>query len=103
MCGVGCCTSTKAIPEFSGIAASNFLNASSPPADAPIPTTARGRSLRVSEIFFLMGFLYGFHSSNKGFKAIKDTFIYCRLFEEDTLSKKLVKNGRLEVREKQYG
>src|ERR1019366_2240058 len=37
--GSKCCTNTNALPESSGMALSNFLKASNPPAEAPIPTT----------------------------------------------------------------
>ena len=39
--GCKCWTSTYAIPENSGMAFNNFLNASKPPAEAPIPTTGK--------------------------------------------------------------
>ena len=38
-CGSKCWTSTKAIPLLAGILAKNRVNASNPPADAPMPTT----------------------------------------------------------------
>src|SRR5262245_30061434 len=38
-CGARCCTSTMANPGCGGRACSSCVNASSPPADAPIPTT----------------------------------------------------------------
>src|SRR5664279_2896148 len=39
--GSRCCTSTKASPVSSGSAPSNCVNASNPPADAPIPTMGK--------------------------------------------------------------
>src|SRR5262249_59903743 len=38
--GARCCTNTMANPGLGGRACSSWLKASSPPADAPIPTTA---------------------------------------------------------------
>jgi hypothetical protein len=41
-CGSRCCTTTKDMPLSGGIAVKNFWKASSPPAEAPIPTTGGG-------------------------------------------------------------
>ena len=40
--GSRCCTSTNAMPVSFGKCLSNLVNASSPPADAPMPTTGKG-------------------------------------------------------------
>src|SRR5271166_3949607 len=48
--GSRCWTSTKAMPLFAGIALKNFLNASSPPAEAPSPTTVHSGAARRSSL-----------------------------------------------------
>src|SRR4029453_13169812 len=40
-CGSRCCTSTKPMPVSSGRFLSNSVNASNPPAEAPMPTTGK--------------------------------------------------------------
>ena len=42
--GSWCCTTTKAIPLFPGMCLKNCSIASRPPADAPMPTNARGEA-----------------------------------------------------------
>jgi len=43
--GSRCCTSTNPMPVFGGRAASNWVNASSPPAEAPMPTIGNNAPL----------------------------------------------------------
>src|SRR5579872_3095711 len=50
--GSRCCTRINAIPEDSGIAFSSRLNASSPPAEAPTPTTGNPSDERYPELCF---------------------------------------------------
>lgn len=56
--GSRCWMSTKAMPLLGGIASRNFWNASSPPADAPNPTTGNARGLAAG-LRFNPGFPFG--------------------------------------------
>src|SRR5690606_16357141 len=52
--GDRCSTTTNAMPGSAGMCLKKVFSASMPPADAPMPTTGNGRSLR-SRLFWLTG------------------------------------------------